>query len=277
MREELVSSPAPQTVGARDTTSGGSADAIWSGIEWFGAIAIFGARVLRAAVRRPFELREVVRQLDEIGSKSAGLVALAGAAIGVVISLETRDSLVRFGAKAALPSLVILSIIRITGPIITALVMSGRVGAGIGAELGAMKVTEQIDAMEVSAVDPHKYLAATRVMACMIMLPLLTLVCDCAGILMGWIANTLVEPISLTRFLNAGLQRVTFHDFLPPTLKTVLFGFIIGIVASFQGMRATGGTQGVGAAATSSVVLASLFVIIADVFMVRLILVLFPS
>ena len=139
-----------------------------------------------------------------------------------------------------------------------------------------MKVTEQIDAMEVSAVDPYKYLAGTRILACMLMLPLLTLVCDGAGIVMGWIANTLVEPISLTRFLNMGLQRVTFRDFLPPTLKTVVFGFIIGTVASFVGMRARGGTQGVGRAATTSVVLASLFVILADVLMVRLILVLFP-
>jgi phospholipid/cholesterol/gamma-HCH transport system permease protein len=128
----------------------------------------------------------------------------------------------------------------------------------------------------VSADDPHKYLAATRVLACILMLPLLTLVCDGAGIIMGWIANAIAEPISLTRFLNAGLHRVTFHDFLPPTLKTMVFGFIIGTIASFQGMRAKGGTQGVGAAATSSVVLASLFVILADVLMVRIILVFFP-
>ena len=160
-----------------------------AGVEWFGEIGLFCARVLAAIVRPPFELREFVRQLDELGSKSAGLVALAGAAIGVVISLETRDSLTRFGAKGALPALIILSIIRITGPIITALVVSGRVAAGIGAELGAMKVTEQIDAMEVSAVDPYKYLAGTRILACMLMLPLLTLVCDGAGIVMGWIGR----------------------------------------------------------------------------------------
>jgi len=275
MREELVSAPAPQAVAAPHDYAGGIGRPIRAAVEWFGGIGLFAARVVRAAFKRPFEWRELIRQLDEVGSKSAGLVALAGAAIGVVVTLETRDSLVRFGAKGALPALVILSILRITGPIITALVVSGRVAAGIGAELGAMKVTEQIDAMEVSAVDPHKYLASTRVIACMLMLPLLTLICDASGILMGWVTNTVAEPMSLTRFLNAGLQRVGFSDFLPPTLKTVVFGFIIGLVASFQGMRASGGTQGVGAAATSSVVLASLFVIIADVFMVRLILVFF--
>src|SRR5205814_5959034 len=139
----------------------------------------------------PYEFRELVRQLDEVGSKSVLLVALAGAAIGVVLSLETRDSLIRFGAKSSLPAVVILSIIRESGPIITALVVSGRVGAGIGAELGSMKVTDQIDAMEVYAVDPYKFLAATRIAACILMLPLLTLAADLCGILMGWITNML--------------------------------------------------------------------------------------
>jgi phospholipid/cholesterol/gamma-HCH transport system permease protein len=243
--------------------------------EWFGNVALFCGRVLHAALTPPYEFRELIRQLDEVGSKSVLLVALAGAAIGVVLSMETRDSLVRFGAKSSLPAVVILSIIRESGPIITALVVSGRVGAGIGAELGSMKVTDQIDAMEVSAVDPYKYLAATRVLACALMLPLLTLVADFSGILMGWVANTIAEPISLTRFVNSGLQHVAFDDFLPPTFKTMVFGLIIGVVGCFQGMRATGGTQGVGRAATSSVVLSSLFIILADVVLVRFILVFF--
>lgn len=124
--------------------------------EWFGALGIFLGRLIAAVLSPPYEVRELVRQMDEVGSKSAVLVALAGAATGVVMSLQTRSSLVRFGAKSLLPAVIVLSIIKETGPVITALIASGRVGAGIGAELGSMKVTEQIDAMEVSAVNPYK-------------------------------------------------------------------------------------------------------------------------
>src|SRR5262249_52997911 len=152
-----------------------------SSIEWFGNIGLFCGRLLKSAVKPPYELEELIRQADEIGSKSVFLVALAGAAIGVVLSLQTRDALVRFGARSTLPAVVILTIIRESGPIITALVVAGRVAAGIGAELGSMKVTDQIDAMEVSAVDPFRYLVATRVLACALMLPLLALVADFFG------------------------------------------------------------------------------------------------
>jgi phospholipid/cholesterol/gamma-HCH transport system permease protein len=155
--------------------------------------------------------------------------------------------------------------------VITALIVSGRVGAGIGAELGSMKVTEQVDAMEASAVDSYKYLVATRILACILMLPLLTLASEFCGIVMGWVAQTLAEPISLQLFLTNGFKNVMFSDFIPATLKTAVFGFIIGTVACFQGIRTTRGTEGVGRSATSSVVLSSLFVILADVILVRLI------
>lgn len=244
--------------------------------EWFGEMAVFCGRLLQAALVPPYEIRELLRQCESIGSRSLPLVALAGAATGVVLSLQTRDSLIRFGAQSMLPAVIVFSLIRESGPIITGLVMSGRVGAGIGAELGSMKVTEQIDAMEASAINPYKYLAATRVAACVVMLPLLTLAADLCGILMGWIASTLAEPVSLRLFVENGFQDVAYNDFIPPTLKTTLFGLIIGVVACFQGMRTTGGTAGVGRSTTSSVVLSSLFVIVADVVLVRLILVFFP-
>ena len=131
-------------------------------LEWFGDLGLFAWQVVRAAVRRPFEGRELLRQLDEVGSRSLPLVALAGAAIGAVLALETRSSLVQFGAKSMLPAAIVFSIIHETGPIVTGLVVSGRVGAGIGAELGSMKVTEQIDAIEASGVNPYKFLAFTR-------------------------------------------------------------------------------------------------------------------
>jgi phospholipid/cholesterol/gamma-HCH transport system permease protein len=244
--------------------------------EWFGELGLFCGRLLKSAFVPPFEGRELLSQMDEIGSRSFPLVALAGAATGVVLSLQVRDSLVRFGGKALLPEVIVFSLIKETGPMITALVVAGRVGAGIGAELGSMRVTEQIDAMEASAVDPYKFLAATRVLACVTMLPLLTLAANFCGIVMGWLATTLVEPTSLRLFLHNGFQNVGFEDFLPPLAKTAVYGLIIGLVASFQGMRSRGGTEGVGRSATSSVVLASLFIILADVVMVKLILALFP-
>jgi phospholipid/cholesterol/gamma-HCH transport system permease protein len=244
-------------------------------LEWFGELGVFCKRVAKSLFTRPFEIGEFLRQMDSAGSKSMPLVALAGAATGVVLSLQTRDTLTRFGAKSFLPSMVVYSLVKEMGPIITGLVASGRIGAGIGAELGSMKVTSQIDAMEVSAVDPYKYLAGTRILACVVVLPLLTLVADASGILMGWIANTLAEPISLRLFFNRGTNGVSFNDFLPPTLKTAVFGLIIGVISCFQGMRTRGGTEGVGRAATSSVVLSSLFIILADVILVRLIVMFF--
>ena len=246
-------------------------------LEWFGGIGEFCVRLVSAAARPTYEGRELLRQMDEIGSKSLPLVALAGAAIGVVLSLHTRDTLVQFGAESMLPALIIISIVKESGPIITALVVSGRVGAGIGAELGSMKVTEQIDAIEASAVNPYKFLVATRIVACMAMLPLLTIAADFCGILAGWAANTLVEPISLKLFLTQGLKQADFADLLPAIIKTVVFGFIIGAIGCFQGMRAKGGTEGVGRASTSAVVLSSLFVILADVVLVRLIITFFPQ
>ena len=250
-------------------------DSLIAAFEWIGDLGIFFWRLVRTAFVPPHEGRELLRQLEAVGPKSFMLVALAGAATGAVLSLQTRNSLMRMGAGSLLPSVIVFSLIKETGPIITGLIVSGRVGAGIGAELGSMRVTEQIDAMEASAVDPYKFLVWTRVVACVLMLPLLTLVADFFGILGGWATNTLMEPISLRLFFEDGFKTVTFSDFFPPTFKTAIFGLIIGLVASFQGMRTQGGTEGVGRSATSSVVLCSLFIILADVVLVRLIQVLF--
>jgi phospholipid/cholesterol/gamma-HCH transport system permease protein len=251
-------------------------DSIIAFFEWIGDLGIFCGRLVRTTFVPPYEGRELLRQLEAVGPKSFMLVALAGAATGAVLSLQTRDSLTRLGAGSLLPSVIVFSLIKETGPIITGLIVSGRVGAGIGAELGSMKVTEQIDAMEASAVNPYKYLVWTRVLACVLMMPLLTLAADLFGIIGGWATNALMEPISLRLFLENGFKTVTFNDFLPPTFKTAIFGFIIGTVSSFQGMRTRGGTEGVGRSATSSVVFCSLFIILADVFLVRVIQVLFP-
>jgi phospholipid/cholesterol/gamma-HCH transport system permease protein len=243
---------------------------------WFGNLGIFSWQVLKAAVTPPYELRELIRQLDEVGSKSFPLVTLAGAAVGVIISLEARYSLSRFGAKSMFPATLVYSVIQVMGPIITGLVVSGRVGAGIGAELASMKVSEQIDAIEASAVNPYRLLAVTRILACILMLPLLTLAADASGLLAGWFAQAMVEPLSFHQFISSGFSGATFSAFLPPTFKTMVYGLIIGLTSSFTGMNTRGGAEGVGRAATNSVVLGSLFLILADVVLVKFILVVFP-
>lgn len=243
-------------------------------LEWFGDLGAFTGRLAKAAFSRPFHGRELLDQMHEVGSRSLPLVVLASVSTGIVLSLQTRESLVRFGAKSLLPVVIALTILKESGPIITALVVCGRVGAGIGAQLGSMKVTEQIDAIEASGVNAFRLLVVTRVLACLLMLPLLTVVADASGILSGWAANTLIEHVSLSRFLADGLKGITFRELVPATLRTAVFGFIIGLIGCFQGFRTTGGTEGVARSATSAVVLSTLFVILADVGLVRLIQVL---
>ncbi len=240
-------------------------------LEWFGELGAFVAKLVTSTFTRPFHFRELLQQMHEVGTRSLPLVLLAGASTGIVLSLQTRESLVRFGAKSLLPVIIVMTILKESGPIITALVVCGRIGAGIGAQLGSMKVTEQIDAIEASGVNAFRLLAVTRILACVLMLPLLTIMADASGIFVGWIANTLVEHVSLASFIKEGFKGVTFMDFLPSTFRTAIFGFIIGLVGCFQGMRTKGGTEGVARSATSAVVISSLFVIVADVGLVRLI------
>jgi len=238
---------------------------------WFGEVAVFSGRLFKRSIRPPVEARELLRQLDEIGTKSIPLVALAGAAIGAVLTLHTQDTLERFGAESLIPSLIVFSMIQESGPLITALVVAGRVGSGIGAELGAMKVTEQIDALQVSAIDPLKLLVFTRVLALTVALPLLTLFADACGILTGYIINRI--PLAL--FLEEGFRYIRIEDFVPHTLRSAIFGLIIGLISCYQGMNVRGSTAEVGRATTRSVVLSMLLVIVADVILVKLIYLIF--
>jgi phospholipid/cholesterol/gamma-HCH transport system permease protein len=243
---------------------------------WIGGLAIFSGRAILAAVRPPFELDAIGRQLHEIGWRSVPLIAASGLAIGVVLSLHTRASLERFGAEAMIPAGLAIALVRETGPLTAGLLLSGRVGAGIGAELGAMRVTEQIDALEALAVDSFKYLAVTRIIACVVALPILTVLMDASGLLGGYLAEAAVSNMSAGLYVSRAFARVDFADFLPATLKTMVFGFIIGAVSSYLGFETRGGTEGVGRASTRSVVLASLFIIGVNVVLVRLIFFIFP-
>ena len=242
-----------------------------------GEVSLFGLRALRDIFVPPYEPAEIARHVYDIGGRSAPLIATSGLAIGVVLSMHTRASLERFGAEALIPAGLAIALIRETGPLVTALLVAGRVGAGIGAELGAMKVTEQIDALEAVAVDSFKFLAVTRIISCIIAMPLLTAITDFCGILGGWLAEVSVSGMSWQLYFNRAFSLIEFQDFLPATLKTAVFGLIIGTIGCYLGFTTTQGTEGVGRTATRSVVLSSIAIIVTNVVLVRLIFFVFPA
>ena len=242
-----------------------------------GDAAVFASRTLRGIVRPPFELEETLRQTYELGFRSVPLIAAAGLAVGVVLSMHTRASLERFGAESLIPAGLAIALVRETGPLTAGLLLSGRIGAGIGAELGAMKVTEQIDALEAIAIDSFKFLVVTRVVACMIALPILTTVMNFCGLLGGFFAETAITGMSFTRYFQEAFNPIQFTDFVPATLKTVVFGFIIATTSSYLGTNTSRGTEGVGQASTRSVVLSSVLLIATNVLLVRLIQFVFPD
>jgi phospholipid/cholesterol/gamma-HCH transport system permease protein len=242
-----------------------------------GLMSAFGLQAIRVGVRRPLELREVVRQAYMIGWRSVPLIMTSGIAIGVVLSMHTRATMERFGAEALIPAALAIAMISETGPLMTGLLVSGRVGAGIGAELGGMRVTEQIDALESLAVDSFHYLAVTRIIACMIALPILTTVMNFSGLMGGFLAETVISNVSLHTYLHQAFAGIGFTDYISPTVKTIVFGFIIGTVSSYLGYTATGGSEGIGRAATRSVVLSSMILIVVNVILVRIIFFLFPA
>jgi phospholipid/cholesterol/gamma-HCH transport system permease protein len=246
-------------------------------IEWFGGLSLFNGQVFRESFRRPFEFTEILKQIFEIGWRSVPLIALSGFAVGVVLSMHTRSTLERFGAESMIPTALALALVTETGPLITGLLISGRVGAGIGAELGGMRVTEQIDALESLAVNSFKYLVFTRVVACAVALPLLTVLMDFSGMLGGYVAETVVSGSSFRLYFTQAFSSLAFTDFIPPILKTIVFGFIIGTTSAYLGYNATGGAQGVGRASTQSVVLSSIFLIVINVLLVKFIALLLPG
>jgi phospholipid/cholesterol/gamma-HCH transport system permease protein len=244
---------------------------------WVSDVAGFGCRGLWRALRPPLELLEIGRQVYEAGYRSLPLIAAAGISVGAVLSMHTRATLERFGAESLVPVGLGLALIKETGPLITALLFAGRVGAGIGAELGAMRVTEQIDALESLAVDSFKYLVATRVVACMVVLPLLTTVMNFTGIVGGYVAEAAISGMPFHFYFNRALSAIDFVDYVPATAKTVLFGFIVATVSCYFGYNTRGGTAGVGQASTRSVVFSSILVIVSNVVVVKAIFFLFPG
>jgi phospholipid/cholesterol/gamma-HCH transport system permease protein len=245
--------------------------------ESVGAVATFGGRAIVEGARPPYEAREVLKHLYQFGYRSAPLILAAGFAIGIVLSMHTRASLERFGAESLIPAGLALALIRETGPLTAGLLVSGRVGAGIGAEIGAMKVSEQIDALEANAVDAFKYLAVTRIIALMIAMPLLTIMMDFSGIFGGYVAEAAVSGMPWRLYFERAFSYISYSDILPATLKTIVFGFLIAVVSSYLGFTTSRGTEGVGEASTRSVVMSSMLIILSDVILVKIIFFFYPA
>ena len=242
-----------------------------------GGLSRFGVKSLASAVVPPYEWQFFLIQIEDVGWRSLPLIAAAGLALGVVTALHTRGTLVSFGAEALIPSLQSASFFNELGPLVTGLLISGRVGAGIGAELSNMRGTEQIDAIDAMSADSFKGLVVTRVVACTVVLPMLTLFMDFTGLIGGFFSEHMASHISLQLYIHRAFSTVSWVNFVAPTLKTSVFGFIIGVVSCYFGYTIDEGSAGVRRAATSSVVLSSLLVIISDVFLVKLIFFFFPG
>ncbi len=231
---------------------------------------VFMSRFFRQAFRRPFEFKETIRQCYEVGYKSFPLITLTGFITGLVFTKQSRPSLAEFGATSWLPSLVAIAIIRALAPLVTALIAAGKVGSNIGAELGSMKVTEQIDAMEVSAINPFKYLVVTRVLATTFMIPVLMCYTGFVAMMGSYINVHTNEATSFISFFQQAFEKISFLDIISSVVKSIAYGFTIGIVGCYKGFNASQGTEGVGRAANASVVLSMFLIFLEEVLLVQI-------
>lgn len=235
-----------------------------------GLVWHFTIRFFRELFKPQQEFLEFIRQCFYIGNKSLPLVAITAFIMGLVITIQSRPTLVEFGAQAWLPKMVSVSLIREIAPVITALICAGKIGSGIGAELGSMKVTEQIDAMEVSGTNPYKFLVVTRVMATTLMIPFLAVIADAISLYGAYLGANIHGVVSWSLFWNQVFDTLVYGDFVPSIIKTFFFGFVIGIVGCYQGFNSDKGTEGVGQSANSAVVISSLLVFLIDLLAVQI-------
>lgn len=230
----------------------------------------FVLRFFKEAFQSPFEFREIIKQCYEVGYRSLALITLTGFVTGIVFTKQSRPSLLEFGASSWLPSLIAIALIRTLAPLVTALIAAGKVGSNIGAELGSMKVTEQIDAMEVSAINPFKYLVVTRVIATTLMIPVLMCYCAFVGLMGSYLNVYTHEATSFISFFQNAFSTITFLDVVSSVTKSIVFGFTIGIVGCYKGFNATQGTKGVGIAANASVVLSMFLIFTEEILIVQI-------
>lgn len=235
-----------------------------------GSMALFVSRFLSELFQPRQEWRQFVRQCFVIGVQSFPLIGITGFIMGLVLTMQLRPSLMSYGVEAQLPVMVGLAIVREIGPVITALIFAGKISSGIGAELGSMKVTEQIDAMEVSGTNPFRYLVVTRVLATTVMLPILTVLSDAISLYGSYLGVNIKGHTSLTLFFFQVFQTLSFSDVLPAMIKTLFFGFAIGIIGCYKGYNSQKGTEGVGKSANAAVVISSLLIFIIDLITVQI-------
>jgi phospholipid/cholesterol/gamma-HCH transport system permease protein len=228
-------------------------------------------------LRPPFEGAQLLRQIADVGYGSLPLITASGFALGAVMTFHTRSTLVMFGAASMIPAVQALAFFLEIGPLVAGLLLAGRVGSGIGAVLANMRATEQIDGIESLSIDAFKFLVVPRVVACVVALPLLTLFMDFSGLLGGFLSEFASSHISFNLYITRAFSELAWSNFIPPTLKTSVFGFIIGVVSAYFGYTTNEGARGVGKAATNSVVVSSLLIILADVILIKLIFFAFPD
>lgn len=239
-------------------------------LEETGIMARFTARFFREGVKPRQEFEEFIRQCFWVGYKSLSLVGITAFIMGLVLTIQSRPTLVEFGAESMLPAMVAVSLVREISPVITALICAGKIGSGMGAELGSMRVTEQIDAMEVSGTNPFKYLIVTRVLATTLMLPILASLSNAISLYGGYLGVNIRGSVSWHLYWTQVFDALGFGDIVPSVIKTFFFGFAIGLVGCYKGYNSKKGTEGVGRSANSAVVIASLLVFIIDLIVVQI-------
>lgn len=235
-----------------------------------GDVARFTSRFFRELTKRRQEIEEFFRQCYWVGYKSLPLVGITAFIMGLVLTIQSRPTLVEFGAQSLLPAMISVSLVREISPVITALICAGKIGSGMGAELGSMRVTEQIDAMDVSGTNPFRYLVVTRVMATTLMLPVLSSLSNAVSLYGGYLGVNIRGHVSWNLYWTQVFEALSFGDVVPAIVKTFFFGFAIGIIGCYKGYTSKKGTEGVGRSANSAVVLASLLVFIIDLIAVQI-------
>lgn len=245
----------------------------WVANEFFrevGEISRFAARFFTEVIKPKQEWSEFINQCYWIGYKTLSLVSVTGFIMGLVLTIQSRPTLLEFGAASLLPAMVSVSLVREITPVITSLICAGKIGSGIGAELGSMRVTEQIDAMEVSGTNPFKYLVVTRVLASTLMVPVLSVLAIGISLFGGYLGANIRGDVSWTLYWFQAYDALSFSDLIPALVKTFFFGFAIGIVGCFKGYNSKKGTEGVGRSATTAVIVASLLVFVIDLIAVQI-------
>jgi phospholipid/cholesterol/gamma-HCH transport system permease protein len=229
-------------------------------------------RAFRRALSRPYYLREIITQMDVIGVGSVMIILLTGLFTGGVLALQTSSTLKTFGATGVTGQLVMTSMVREMGPVLASLMLAGRVGSAIAAELGSMVVSEQVDAMRALGTDPIKKLVWPRLFALMVMTPALTLAADMVGAFGGWLVASALMNVASSVYISSAKDALTYNDIIGGLIKPTVFGIIIAIVSCRAGLRTHGGTVGVGRSTTQAVVLSDILILASDFFLARLIL-----